>query len=99
MMFMTYPDGTKELHDGGLMIRVQEGKVVAGALTLTHDAEPYEIQVEGGADPRAMDYRWQKQVGQKWVDQLNGTQALMTESGPVWWPATSVPDVIHAVAS
>lgn len=86
MMFMTYPDGTQEVHDGGLMIRVKRGAVVAGSLTLTHGGEAYGLDVKPGNDPRAIGYLWQKQASRKWSDQVKGRTSFLTESGEVWFP-------------
>lgn len=90
MMFMTYPDGTQEIHDGGLMIRVKRGAVVAGSLTLTRGSDAYELDVKPGKDSHAVGYLWQKHMSRKWADQVKGRTPFLTESGEVWFPTWPV---------
>ncbi len=98
MMFMTYPDGTKELHDGGLMIRVHDGEVTAATLTLPRGAEPEPIHVALGSRQH-IGYLWQKKTGQKWVAQLEGQEPFLTDSGEVWAPQATPTPAGHEVAS
>ena len=85
MIFVTYPDGTQEVHDSGLIIRVRRGRVVAGSLTFGSDDAPYALDVKLG-DPKSVGYAWVKRTNQKWVDQVAGNRPFLTQSGPVWFP-------------
>ncbi len=89
MMFMTYPDGTREIHDQGLVIRVSQGKVVKGELKLVAGEPPIKIDVEPG-DPKGIGYLWQKRTQKKWIEQTQGLEPVLTESGSVWWPAVEL---------
>ncbi len=84
MMVMTYPDGTQELHDGGLELQVQRGKIVSATLRLVPDQTPVPVAVELG-DRQHIGYVWQKRVRQKWAEQMAGLKPLLTENSGAFW--------------
>ena len=92
MVFVTHPDGTKEVYDGGLMIRIRKGRVVAGTLTFSEGREPYKLNVKLG-DAKSVGYTWVKRTNEKWVDQAAGKVPFVTDSGSVWFPQPTAPGV------
>ena len=75
MMTMTYPDGTTELHDHGLRLRVQQGELVTATLTIPATAPPVALDTELG-DAHHIGYTWQKMVRRKWSRQLTGQDPI-----------------------
>lgn len=83
--FVTYPDGTREMHDAGLTIRVKDGVLDAATLTLRPNAPAVALDTALG-DAQSVGYVWQRRVQKKWAAQAAGQTPLMTDAGPVWWP-------------
>lgn len=89
MIITTYPDGTRELSDHGLTIRVDGHQLTAASLTLTEDGPTLPLDVTMG-DAQSVGYVWQKQVHRKWSRQLNGDDPILLAKP--WWPDLAIPD-------
>ncbi len=98
MVFVTYPDGTQEVHDSGLTIRVRRERVVSSSLHISPDQEAYALNVSLG-DPKSVGYTWVRQTHRKWVDQMAGKVPFLTESGAVWYPNAAARDARKPQAS
>lgn len=89
MVFTTYPDGTQELCDHGLRVRVQRGRVQSATLTFGADQAPVKLNTDLG-DPKHVGYQWQKRMLEKWGAQAAGTQPIIVDSGSFYWPGLLV---------
>ena len=89
MMYMMYPDGTRELHDSGLIVSVRRGVVMQATLALLDHELPLRLDVDPG-DARQGGYLGQKHTHAKWVAQLSGKQPIPTVSDPAWRPTDGV---------
>ena len=98
MVFVTYPDGTQEVHDSGLIIRVRRGRVVAGSLAISPDQAAYPLNVKPG-DSKSVGHTWVRQTNQKWADQVAGREPFLTNSGWVWFPNAAARDARESQAS